>query len=335
MGMSAEFANELFTSPLVDLGDHEHAQFAKVLTPAPEVGVTRHGASATFLDNAEAYYEKHQFFDYWRGALKEALELAGVKEAATIVEYGCGFGNSTLPLLDLFPESRIVSMDISPNLLAILQRLLVARGLDGRCVPISLDVHKPYIKESVADLVVGSAILHHLVEPEKCVGAAMRVLKPGGSAIFFEPFEAGFSLMRLAIREMCREAGVREFASPALTWLAEMSAEWMLQIKRDKLPGWKDLDDKWLFPRTVLQQIADNVGAELIIRPLRNNRTSNRPFTAQLRHFLKSWKGLDPDDLKLMPEWAWEILGRYDDEFFSDGLKEDLLFEGTVIFKKR
>ncbi|CAG4889260.1 class I SAM-dependent methyltransferase [Paraburkholderia gardini] len=333
--MNNGFAAELFTSPLVDLGDHEDQRFAKVLTPAPEVGAKREGVSATFLENAEEYYKKHEFFDYWREALKNALLLAGVKDASTIVEYGCGFGNSTLPLLDIFPNAKIISMDISPNLLTILQRLLVARGLDGRCTPIALDVHKPYIREGVADVVVGSAILHHLVEPGKCVGAAMRVLKPGGSAIFFEPFEAGHAMLRIAIREMCAAAAIREFSSPALTWLAEISAEWMLQIKRDQLPNWKSLDDKWLFPRSVLQNIADDVGAELIIKPLRNNRASDRPFAKHLRYFLESWKSIDPEDTKMMPDWAWEIVARYDDEFFSSGLKEDLMFEGTVVFRKR
>lgn len=329
------FAAELFTAPLVDLGEHEDPQFARVLTPAPEVGAEKSGASATFLENAEAYYEKHQGFIYWKSKLQEALELAGVASAETIVEYGCGFGNSTLPILELFPQARVVSLDISPNLLAILQRLLVARGLEDRCTPISLDVHKPYIKENVADLVVGSAILHHLVEPVRCVDAAMRVLKPGGSAIFFEPFEAGHSMLRLLIRDLCQAAAIKPFSSPALTWLAEISAEWMLQIKREKLPGWRDLDDKWLFPRVVLQNIADQVGAELRIKSLYNHQLAPNVFATQLRTLLKSWRGLDPDDPTMMPPWAWEIVALYDDELFSAGLKEDFLFEGIVIFRKR
>ena len=103
----------------------------------------------------------------------------------------------------------------------------------------------------MADLVLGSAILHHLVEPGRCVEAAIRALKPGGSAVFFEPFEAGHAISRVIIAEICRAAAVKEFSSPALTWLAEISVEWNLQIQRDKLPGWQELDDKWLFPRSV------------------------------------------------------------------------------------
>jgi trans-aconitate methyltransferase len=54
--------------------------------------------------------------------LAQALAHTGVNHAKTNVEFGCGFGNATLPMLDIFPNSRIVAWDISPNLLAILER---------------------------------------------------------------------------------------------------------------------------------------------------------------------------------------------------------------------
>jgi SAM-dependent methyltransferase len=326
---------QMFTTPLADLGAHEDPAFAGVLTPEPEVGAERPGASATFLDNAEAYYERHQGFDYWKAAFSIAFEHIGLKKADLIVEYGCGFGNSTLPLLELFPDSRIVAVDISPNLLAILKRLLDARGLAARCLPIALDAHKPYVRDGIADLVAGSAILHHLTEPGALVQAAMRVLKPGGVAVFFEPFEGGYALLRLLIRDICREAALREAVSPAFTWLAEMSAEWNLQIQRDQLPGWRDLDDKWLFPRSVLQQIADEAGAELIVKRLDSFQGRKDLFRANLGYQLRDWRGLDPDDPAVMPPWAWEIVDRFDNDYFSVGLKEDLLFEGCVIFRKR
>lgn len=327
--------SEAFTTPLADLGVHEDPAFAGVLTPLPELGAERPGTSATFLENAEAYYAQHQSFWYWKDAFESALQHAGVTRADLIVEYGCGFGNSTLPLLELFPESRIVAIDISPNLLAILRRLIDARGLAHRCVPVALDAHRPYVRDGVADLVAGSAILHHLTEPGELVKAAMRVLKPQGVAVFFEPFEAGYALLRMLIRELCREAAVREMVLPAFTWWAEMSAEWNLQIQRDRLPGWRDLDDKWLFPRSVLQQFADEAGAELIVRPLHSFGDRTDLFRCHLRYQLRHWRGLDPDDPAVVPPWAWDIVERYDNEFFSAGLKEDLLFEGVVIFRKR
>src|ERR1700731_760367 len=154
-----------FNEPLVNLGDCEAEAFRGVVTPKGEVGQERHGVNAVFLENAEAYYQKYQGFNYWRMLLVQALGRINVNDANMIVEYGCGFGNATLPMLDIFPTSKVVATDISPNLLAILQRLLDSRGLRDRCTPIALDAHKPYLREGCADLVFGAAILHHLVEP--------------------------------------------------------------------------------------------------------------------------------------------------------------------------
>lgn len=47
------------------------------------------------------------------------------------------------------------------------------------------------------DLVVGGAILHHLFDPSKTLKEAYKVLKPGGYAIFYEPFEAGNQIVKL------------------------------------------------------------------------------------------------------------------------------------------
>ena len=329
------FASDLFTAPLVDLGQHEDSRFAGVLTPAPEVGAQRLGVTAEFLENAEEYYQRHQAFDYWRTTLQSVTAPLGLDKPQTIIEYGCGFGNSTLPLLDLFPTANVVAMDISPNLLAILQRLTKARCYDGRCAAIAVDAHKPYVKEDVADLVLGTAILHHLVHPEKLIEAAVRVVKPGGHAIFFEPFEAGYSVLRLIIRDLCREAAIREFSSPALTWLAEISAMWQLQIKRDQVPGWENLDDKWMFSRAYFQDVADNVGANLAISRTINSRTVPQPLRNMLHHIVKHWRGLDPDDAANLPAWAWAIVDSYENEYFSEKAKEDLLFAGTIVFTKR
>lgn len=333
-GQMKNFASELFNEPLIDLGQHENPLFTGVLTPAPELGVQRLGVTAEFLENAEEYYQRHQFFDYWKTTLLSVTQPLKIGEVRTVVEYGCGFGNSTLPLLDIFPAANLVAMDISPNLLAILQRLSTARAFDNRCVAVAADAHKPYVKPDVADLVVGTAILHHLVEPQRLIEAAVRVLKPGGHAIFFEPFEAGYAVLRLIIRDICREAAIREFASPALTWLAEMAATWLLQIKRDQLPGWKNLDDKWMFSRPFLQRVANDVGADLTIQATMNSRITETPLRSMLHHIVKNWRGLDADDESVVPSWAWNIVDQYENEYFSADQKSDLMFAATLIFRK-
>jgi len=323
----AQTHHPIMQQPLVDLAI-ERAEFAGVLTPAGEVGAARAGVDHVFLDDAEAYYQKYQSFDYWRALLREATQRAGITDAEAIVEFGCGFGNSTLPLLDLFPRAHIVATDISPNLLAILNRLLAARGLAERCTAVAMDAQKDYVRADSADLVVGSAILHHLVEPAPFVEQAMRILRPGGAAIFFEPFEGGHAVLRLMCQEIVREADRRNDNSPAVRLARWVVTGYAPQIFRDALPGWQSRNDKWMFPHSVIDDIARRAGAALTVYPIHD---SEGQFRRQFTYMLKAYRGDDPADL---PSWMTEIFERYDREAFSPQMLTDLALEGCIIFAK-
>jgi len=323
----AETHHPLMQQPLVDLVI-ERAEFAGVLTPSGEIGAARQGVDHVFLDDAEAYYRKYQSFDYWRALLQQATQRAGITDADAIVEFGCGFGNSTLPLLDLFPRARVVATDISPNLLAILNRLLAARGLTERCIAVAMDAQKDYVRAESADLVVGSAILHHLVEPAPFVEQAMRILRPGGAAIFFEPFEGGYAVLRLMCQEIVREAGRRNDNSSAVRLARWIVTGFAPQIFRDALPGWQSRNDKWMFPRSVIDDIARKAGATLTVYPIHD---SEGQFRRQFTHMMRSDRGDDPSEL---PPWMVEIFNRYDREAFSPQMLTDLALEGCIIFVK-
>lgn len=323
----AQAHHPLVRQPLVDLAI-ERADFAGVLTPADEVGAAREGVDHVFLDDAEAYYRKYQSFDYWRGLLAQAAQRAGITDADAIVEYGCGFGNSTLPLLDLFPRATVVATDISPNLLAILNRLLAARGLTERCVAVAMDAQKDYVRADAADLVVGSAILHHLVEPAAFVEQAMRILRPGGAAIFFEPLEGGYAVLRLMCQEIAREGDRRNDNSPAVRLARWVVTGLAPQIFRDALPGWHDRNDKWVFPRSVIDDIARAAGAVVTVYPIHGTEGQ---FRRQFTYMLATDRGDDPAGL---PTWINEIFDRYDREAFSPQMLTDLALEGCIIFAK-
>jgi len=323
----AQTHHPLIQQPLVDLAI-ERREFAGVLTPADEVGAPRRGVDHVFLDDAEDYYRKYQCCDYWRSLIQQATQRVGITDADAIVEFGCGFGNSTLPLLDLFPRARVVATDISPNLLAILNRLLVARGLNDRCIAVAMDAQKDYVRAESADLVVGSAILHHLVEPAPFVAQAMRILRPGGAAIFFEPFEGGYAVLRLICQEIVREAGRRKFDSPVVRLARGVVTMLAPQIFRDALPGWQNRNDKWVFPRAVIDDMARKAGATLTIYPIHDTEGQ---FRRHFTYMMQADSGLTPADL---PSWMTDILDRYDRETFSPQMLSDLAMEGCIIFGK-
>ena len=324
----SQTSQKMFKVRLVDLGRAEKPAFRGILTPEPEIGAKREGIDAVFLDNAEDYYQKYQGFDYWKMLIEQACTRVGLTEVAAIVEFGCGFGNSTLPLLEIFPNAHVIATDLSPNLLAILKRLLEARDLAHRCTPVAMDAHKDYIEENYADLVVGSAILHHLVQPELFVQRAMQILKPGGAAIFFEPFEAGNALLRLICLTIAEEADRRKLSNRAIEWLRTIPKSLEPQILRHEAPDWANLNDKWAFPKSVLERIARDVEAELITYPIHDNIGQ---FTRHFAYMLQTYGGMTKEEL---PEWCWNIFDRFDRRLFSPEMLLDLPLEGTIIFRK-
>jgi SAM-dependent methyltransferase len=317
-----------FNEPLVDLGMHESADFAGVLSPKSEVGAARAGVNAVFLDNAEDYYKKYQGFDYWRKLLVEALQRCGASEPALVVEYGCGFGNATLPMLDLIPNCRVIASDISPNLLSIMERLLAARGLKERCVSVAMDAQKPYLIEGCADLVFGAAILHHLVEPAEFVKSIMRVVKPGGTAFFFEPMEGGHAILIAICEQICREAKRRGHWDHGIYLTERFANELRPQIFRDAVPGWRDRDDKWMFSRSMLDDIARAAGATVATYGLHDTIGQ---FSRHFSYMLQTYGGMNPADY---PDWAWEIFDRCDKAMFSPDMLRDLPFEGCIMFRR-
>lgn len=322
-------AARFFEPPLVDLGIVENPAFRGVLSPAPEVGVARLGVSDTFLKDAEKYFEQHEGFGYWKKCFSKAFAHIKVPDAGLMVEFGCGFGNATIPLLELLPNYKIIATDISPNQLAILRRLIDERSYAGRCVPVAMDAHRPYIKAGCADLICGSAILHHLVKPGLFIGAAMRVLKPGGYAVFFEPFEVGYAIVRMLSLDIAAEAKLRKTEGEVFGWLERFADVLDIQIKRERRPGWHDRDDKWVYPRSVLQRIADENGAELIVYP---NHSTVAPFRSHISNFITALGGYE---LTALPDWAWAKIDRMDNDIFSPEALSDMLVTGCVMFRKR
>ena len=85
-----------------------------------------------------------------------------------------------------------------------------------------MDAQKDYILDDYADIVMGSAILHHLAEPQGFISRSMKVLKPGGIAYFFEPMEGGNAIVRLITTLIREEAARRDDDSVGVRWLANI-----------------------------------------------------------------------------------------------------------------
>jgi ubiquinone/menaquinone biosynthesis C-methylase UbiE len=329
-----KLANSVVCADLVDLGSSEPA-FAGVLMPRSQIGAAKIGITEQFLQQAGTYHERYSAVPYFRSLLEQATEGRLKSEPSIIFDIGSGSGNSVLPCLDLFPTARIVATDLSESLLAIMRGYITDPSMRGRLALVCIDATQCEVVERSADLVVGAAILHHLIDPSICVRQACRALKPGGIAVFFEPFENGNAILRLAYQEIIERAAAMggTTLSPAVSNCLKMLVEdFRVRAGSDKsAPIFQRIDDKWLFTRTYFESLASELNVTVTIDALNQSDTM---FVTQTVTNLRLALGLPMDHaIRALPTWAWDVLGAID-MTFSRELKRDLPIEARVVFTR-
>lgn len=322
----------LFATPLIDgavaFGD---ARFAGIAVPQPEVGQPRVGITEAFLGNAEAYHQRFTNTAYFRLLIDQAIERLGwTHNAPVVLDLGSGSGNSVFPMLDKYPAATVVATDLSPNLLAILHRYAQAQpGYANRLHAVCVDACTDHYAEGAYDLAVGAAILHHLLDPAAALSAVHRALRPGGAAMFFEPFENGNAVLMLAYEAIIDQAERRPIRDDVLGLLRMIVSDFRTRMALRRDPAqFASMDDKWIFTRSFFFDAAQRIGfADIEIHPL---HAREHAFRNQTRANLNMGLGQPPEAL---PDWAWAIVDHYDDAF-SDELRAELLIEGMVLLRR-
>ena len=319
--------------------------FASALTPQlrSEAGETlvwciRNDASSAsvtdqFTANAEEYNRRYAASEHFEALFRQALEGTGVKIATAprILDLGSGSGvNSVVPCRRLCPGARVVATDLSAELLAMLSGYLAEVGARDEVVCVKMDAMANHVAPGAFDLVTGASILHHLDSPAQGIAAAGRALKRGGHAIFFEPFN-GWAIIRLAFERILAEADLRgtPLDPDADDALRRLIADTAARSRWDRTPAEiANLDDKWLFSRTVIEKMAQAAGfSQVRFVPHNDHPSLYRDSTIV---YLRLQSG--GDDLAL-PDWAMEILDGFDAALTLQA-KRELMMEGTIVLTK-
>jgi SAM-dependent methyltransferase len=213
-------------------------------------------------------------------------------------------------------------------MLSILKELISNQDVNKNYVFMQLNAEEMNFIPSSIDMVIGAAILHHLFTPEKVIEQCYKVLKPGGIAIFFEPFEAGYAVLGLIYKSILKENKSR--SRDKLNMLQENYLKnciyvWGQMKNQDKTnPFFVGVDDKWLFTRRYFGRLIDRYSFKKYdIYPVNK---AEKPFSNLI-------KVHSSGNNALLPDWVWPIVDEHEDHFSMD-LKEDLLTEGTVILIK-
>lgn len=103
--------------------------------------------------------------------------------ALEMLEIGCGTGEYTKQVARLFPQSRVVALDISEKVIEIARRKCKKFRNTSFLVRGAYDTG---LKSNSLDLIYGFYVLHHL-EIDRVKKEMLRILKPGGLVFFYEP----------------------------------------------------------------------------------------------------------------------------------------------------
>jgi ubiquinone/menaquinone biosynthesis C-methylase UbiE len=132
--------------------------------------------------------------------------LGAVPGPACIVDIGCGDGAATSTAARANPGHRFVGLDWSADALRQAGSYglnLVRAGLGQQALPVAA---------GVADVVIMSELIEHLVDTDTALDEAFRVLKPGGWLLLSTPNLAAWynrGLLALGVQPVFSEVSLR------------------------------------------------------------------------------------------------------------------------------
>jgi ubiquinone/menaquinone biosynthesis C-methylase UbiE len=145
------------------------------------------------------------------------LAEAGIEhlERASILDVGCGLGDLTygLAISKRLKDCDIYAFDHS--LASVRRAAAVTRPENGNRAHFSTqDAAALFFPEAHFDLVAGAAILHHVLDYRGLLREVFRLLRPGGKAVFSEPFLDGYFWVCFLLQCAVRDLGLKKLDAP-------------------------------------------------------------------------------------------------------------------------
>ncbi len=263
---------------------------------APGVRVYRDGAvlidrslsaihlASQFIEDANSYHQRNfdrlDFVDL----VDRCLEVASVERdrPLEVLDIGSGGGSSVFAAGRLLPHAEIVASDVSPKLLALLARFVLSRDeLRGRVRTYCFDLHRRFFRPEAFDVVIGAAIIHHLLDPRGALAKVAASVKPGGRMIFVEPLEAGSLVLATIYARVLEELErLREGDGVLARLMRAFRDDIRCRIGPPAVrPQTALLDDKWVFDVAYLVELG---------RVLGMSKVDVHPAQADLTHVFEA-----------------------------------------------
>ncbi len=142
---------------------------------------------AAFFDQDGIESRKNLSFLYGGYGLTLAVDqlhrFAGNIEGSHILEYGCGDGGHSLYLVS--KGASVVGIDLSKQSVVRANQFLARQISPTQAIVIPMNAEKLGFGDNSFDIILGTAILHHL-NLRLAIPEIRRALKPGGVGVFLE-----------------------------------------------------------------------------------------------------------------------------------------------------
>lgn len=192
-----EGAGRLVLDPHLDLPDWYtdydiHVQPGGFISDDVSAFVYEFGARIVMLRDNDGY-KFHTLFA--QTALPERAE------AKRVVDLGCGFGKSTRPLANKYPQAQVIGVDFAVSGLRLAHAEAEDEGLSITYV--QGDARSTGLEDGSCDVVTGTMVLHEMPSEAivETITEGARLLKPGGELHFLEFMLTGDPLRDATIIE--------------------------------------------------------------------------------------------------------------------------------------
>ena len=320
-----------------NLGD-EDPGLAGILSPGYSTAELDRHIHALFQDNYQDYLRPFPLtrgaIDHWKALIADAMPAshADYQRRLAILDIGSGGGTSVFPLVELFPNAEIIASDLSVNLLRELRQWHEQHYADRQLWLLQLNAQDTVFEDGQLDLVTGAHVLHHLGDLKGTFAEIHRILKPGGVALFWEPFESGCQMLSLIMQLLIAKNETVPEASRLPGDVVAGFREFMFDIHRRKGSSKSQalldtIDDKWIFTRTQLEALVEGTGLELTA--IRQVASPDGLIVRSVDHELAR-RLQSPDEL---PRWARDLVHEIEGQLSREYVSE-LLFSGVIVLTR-
>lgn len=186
---------------------------------------------------------------YVQRELRALIETFPEDRPVRVLDAGTGFGQYAYFLLDAFPHTEVVAVDVKADYLATARRFFDQTPHAGRITFRQLDLTEPMDEENAFDLVLSVDVMEHIEDDRAVFEHFARVLRPGGYVLVNTPSDQGGSGVTAEHDESFIGEHVRDGYPPAeleekLTTAGLDVVDWMYTYGRFGSAAWRLLI-KW------------------------------------------------------------------------------------------